>query len=181
MGVPNKAAPPGPTAEDPLDEPDLDPKQVRLRRLAARSLVVLAIFLGWAGWQVVGGVRQRAALASLGEEVDGRRLTWSGRVQGVRLTGADDESLLTLSDLSLPDLRVLQLTDCEFSMDAIRRLPRFRRLVELNLRGTPLPPSSAEILQQFTTLQRLDVTRCGFTSEQAAAIQAALPEARVAH
>ncbi|MCA9174390.1 MAG: hypothetical protein KDB14_07885 [Planctomycetales bacterium] len=149
----------------------------RLRWLGVAAVLAWIVVLlgGIREWRIVAS--QRDAMRSV--PAAGASYTWTGRVQGVRLRDAGDAELAALAFISLPDLRVLQVTESRLSADGVQWLSRFPRLYELNLRGTPLPPETIELLLKMTELRRLDVTRCGLELQAIRRLETAQPELRI--
>jgi hypothetical protein len=130
----------------------------------------------WFEWR--SGARQQAQLEGL--PFAGEALTWSGRVRGLRLTEASDSDIDKLAELELPDLRQLQLTDCSITLKGLQTVASLGPLVELNLRGTPLPKEAVDVLLRIPTLEKLDVTRCGLPLEGVQRLEKEVPGLRIA-
>lgn len=170
-----------PTKPAPVETPAHALNRRGLRRLTLVTVAIAMVWVAamvWIIFELRAGAQQSKAMDRFGEAT-GIRRTWSGRIQGIRLKGVGDDRFQQLAAMELPDLRILQLTDCTLSPQSIQQLVKFDQLYELNLRRTPLQPSAVDTLSQLKTLHQLDVTGSGLTFPQIRQIEETLPHVRV--
>lgn len=150
---------------------------IRLLIAAGVVLVVgVVLWFVWLGPELANGRSERAAVQGLAG-YDAAETTWSGRVLILQLKDADDAALQKLSQIDLPELRILRLRGCTFTPGGLSTLQSFTQIVELDLQGTPVDEAGRDVLAALKHLERLNVRQTGLKFDDVQKLEQSLPDA----